>query len=492
MTGTRSFLAEELGRFLIRVCVCLFLISPFLIWIAKVPAWDWLTIRSSAWPMATSLWQAALSTTATMLVGFVLFRALQCWPNPRSYRFIEAILLLPNLVPPLFIALALLSWSAVFGQFPFGMGAVVVAHVLLNAGLVAISIDRLFKMKMGGASEAAWVMGVKPMRFWWRVAWPILRGDVASLSLFVFAIGFTSFSLPLLLSGERIVTLEIAIFDTIRGEGKWDHAVMLAALQTLLLFALAYLLPRPLWTRAVSRFAIPYLGLPLLKHFVWIPFLVLLAGWGVGTLKGLGSGIEGELFVPIVEGIVTSLAIGLAVGLLHLFLFLLVAYVSPHDRLNKFLSGYLSPSPTIIGFGLLLLPVSSEWGRLGLLTVALTMISFPLLYRWLVHSALAALRRQVGVARSLGANWLIILRDVVWPQSAHALLRASGLAALWASGDFALSGILLGDEVTLPVLMNALLSQYRYDTAQLLLFPLLVVGLGLYVLFAGVARYVAR
>lgn len=427
-----------------------------------------------------------------MALGFFLFRSLQGWQNERSYRWVEGLLLLPNLVPPLFIALALLSWSAVIGAFPYGMGAVVVAHVLLNSGLVAVSLDRLFKGKAGGVAEAAWVMGVGPLHFWRSIGWPMLRGDLASLALFVFAIAFTSFSLPLLLGGDRIVTLEIAIYDSIRGEGRWDKAVLLAGLQTVSLFLLASILPRPLWSRSAVRSGLPYMRLPWGRFAVVLPLAVLVAGWSVGTFAGLGSGLEPGLFRPIVEGIVTSAALGLSVGLLHFILFLATAYVSPHDRLESFLNGYLAPSPAIVGFGLLLLPVESSLGRLGILAVALTLISFPLLYRWLVHSALSALKRQVGVARSLGAGWGMVLFDVVWPQASGAILRACGLAALWASGDFSLSGILLGDEVTLPLLMNGLLGQYRFDTAQLLLFPLLAVGLTLYLLFVGVRRHVAR
>ncbi len=477
---------------MVRVLLALLLISPFLLWIAEIPEWNWGALAEAGRPLLNSLWQAGLSTLGALVLGFVLFRSLQCWTQENSFRLMEGLLLLPNLVPPLFLALALLSWSAVIGPFPYGLPAVVAAHVLLNSGLVAISLDRLFKTKAGGVAEAAWVMGVSPMRFWRRIGWPMLRGDLASLALFVFAIGFTSFSLPLLLGGDRIVTLEIAIYDSIRGEGRWDKAVLLAGLQTASLFLLASLLPRPLWSRAADRYALPYMRLPWGRWAVVLPVAVLGAGWGVGTFAGIGSGFEPALFRPIVEGLVTSAALGLAVGLLHVLIFLAVAYVSPHARLARFLNGYLAPSPAIVGFGLLLLPVESSLGRLSLLAVALTLISFPLLYRWMVHSALSALERQIGVARSLGAGWGMVLFEIVWPQASGAILRASGLAALWASGDFALSGILLGDEVTLPLLMNGLLGQYRFDTAQLLLFPLLAVGLSLYVLFVGVRRHVAR
>lgn len=484
--------ATDSFRSVLRLVLGLFLLSPFLIWIIKISGWEVAVLADAMGPLWNSLAQATLSTFFSFVVGFVFFRSLQGWRESRWYRVGEGALLLPNLVPPLFLAMALLNWSSWLGAFPYGLGAVIFAHVILNSGLVSISLDRLFKAKAGGLAEAAWAMGVSPMSFWRRVGWPILRGDLASLFLFIFALNFTSFSLPLLLSGERVVTLEVAIYDSIRTEGRWDKAVLLAGFQTLFLFAWALLLPRPLWSRSAGRAGLSYMSLTWGRFWIFSPIFILLLGWLVGTWAGLRAGIESSLLGPLMEGLLTSAALGLAVGLLHLVLFLMVAYASPHARMESFLTGYLAPSPAIVGFGLLLLPVETSWGRLGILSVALTMVSFPLLYRWLVHSALSALKRQVSVARSLGAGWGLILFEVVWPQSSGAFLRASGLAALWASGDFALSGILLGDEVTLPTLITSLLGQYRFDTAQLLLFPLLALGLALYLLFVGVRRHVAR
>lgn len=492
--GTKSLGSEttDLFRSSLRLTLALFLLCPFLIWIAKIPVWDGSVLAEAFVPLWNSVLQASLSTFLSLIFGFILFRSLQGWSEKRWYRLGEGLLLLPNLIPPLFLALALLSWSSWWGAFPYGLGAVVLAHLLLNSGLVAISLDRLFKAKASGMAEVAWVMGVSPLTFWRRVGWPIMRGDLASLFLFIFALHFTSFSLPLLLSGERVVTLEVAIYDSIRTEGRWDKAVLLAGMQTVFLFAWAVLLPRPLWSRASERVGLSYMSLPRGRFWVALPMVILVAGWLVGTGAGWKTGLESSLYGPIVEGLMTSAALGLGVGLLHLLLFLWVAYVSPHERMELFLNGYLAPSPAIVGFGLLLLPVESSWGRLGLLSVALTLISYPLLYRWLVHSALGALKKQVQVARSLGADWNLVLFEVVWPQASGAILRACGLAALWASGDFALSGILLGDEVTLPLLISGLLGQYRFETAQLLLFPLLALGLALYFLFVGVRRHVAR
>jgi len=463
---------------------------PYLIWILWIPEWSWPAV-DEWWPYFLSATQQAfLSATLSMGFGFTLFLASQGWTSRRARRFCELALLLPNMIPPLFLLLSLLSWVTPRMAFPYGLGAVIFAHVLLNGGLVAISFDRLVHSRAGLMAETAWVLGASRTRFWLQVAWPLLRADFACIFLFVFSLCFTSFSIPLILGGAHKATLEVAIFDILRSEGRWDKAVILAGLQSAVLFALAMLLPQSFFPRRPARRALEFLALKDLKYLVFVPAAIVTGGWFVGVAVALQA--KAQVGLNGVDAFLTTLALGMAVGLFHLTLFLLTAYVLPHERLTRFLNGYLAPSSVITAFALLLLPGEGAGVGFLKLVLALTLISFPLLYRWLVHSALAALREQVVVARLLGADWRMILFEVVWPQAADQVLRACGLAALWAVGDFAVSSIIAGDLNTVPLLMESLLGAYRIDAAQLLMFPLLFIGLGLYGLFVGVTRYVGH
>lgn len=445
------------------------------------------------WPaLEASFLQAMVSAFGAMILGFILFGGLQSWRGHRLRPFAEGALLLPNMIPPLFLALGLLNLVSLWMKFPYGFAAVVCAHFILNGGLVAVALDRLVHAKAGGMAEVCWVLGVKPFEFWRRVAWPYLRGDLACLFLFVFSLCFTSFSLPLLLSGERTVTLEVAIFDSVRMDGRWDKAVLLAAIQSSVLFLLAWLLPHPFWPARAARAPLSYLAWPRGRYLVFLPVLILVAGWAQGFWRGWISEWPQETLSVLVEAGLTTFAIALGVGLLHFLLFLLIAFVSPSERLRRFLNGYLSPSPVIAGFAMLLLPGEGDGWDLLKVMVALTLISVPLLYRWIVHSALEGLRGQIGIARTLGASWFAILVEVVWPQVSVPVARACGLAALWASGDFALTGILAGDLNTLPLVMDGLIGSYRMEAAQVLMLPLFAVGLCAYFFFVRMGRYVAR
>jgi thiamine transport system permease protein len=447
---------------------------------------EWTTALSS------SFTQAFLSASFSLMAGGFLFFALQAWINPRVRVWAEVGLLLPNMIPPLFLVLGMMNLVTPVMNFPYGLGAVIVAHVILNAGLVAIALDGLVQNRLGGMAETAWVLGSGRWMFWREVGWPYLRADLACLFLFVFSLCLTSFSIPLILGGERAGTLEVAIYDSIRMEGRWDKALMLAAFQSLVLFILAWMLPHPFWPSKPSRRGNLFFALPSLKIAVFVPAGLLAIGWLTGVLAGLKGLMSYDFMSSFTAAILTTVAVSLGVGLMHLLLFITIAYVSPNARLNRFLNGYLAPSPVITGFAFLLLPGEGDIWNILKLIVALTLILLPLLYRWIVHTELAALNGQIRVARTLGAPWWMIFGEIVWPQAAPQVMRACGLAALWASGDFALSSILAEDVETLPLIMEGLIGNYRMEAAQVLMLPLLTIGLGMYFLFVRMARYVAR
>lgn len=223
-----------------------------------------------------------------------------------------------------------------------------------------------------------------------------------------------------------------------------------------------------------------------------MPLLILIMGWGVGLLRSFSVAWPADLISNLWPTMLMTAALGLSVGLIHLVIFLLIALVGPSSRLNYFLNGYLAPSPVITGFAMLFVPGRDSAASFLKLVVALSLISLPLIYRWVVHATLSGLYQQMTVARLMGASWWVILLEIIWPQAASTILNACGVAAIWASGDFALSAILLGTNTTLPMMIDGLIGGYRLEIAQVLLLPLALVSGGLYMFFVGMGRYVSR
>jgi len=479
MSGTKLSSIEESARPMLRVGLVLFLTLPYLIWLERLAGWD-VPALSEIWPLAAlSIKQSLFSSVLAMVAGFVLFLGFQGFSKRGTA---ELVLLLPNMIPPLFIGLSLLSWVT---PFPYGLLAVVLAHALVNSGLVAVALDRVVQARLRGMAEVAWLLGSSRWRFWREIGWPQLKGDVACIFLFVFSVCLTSFSFPLLLAGGKLVTLEMAIFNAIRVEGRWDKAVIMAALQSVILLTLAWSLPHSFWPTRRRITGLHFLAVKSMRILLFLPALLVALGW-LKSLRKLP-----EVSAEIVAACLSSLALGLAAGVLTLALLIAVAYVSPHDRFKRFLNGYLAPSPTITGFALLLVP----GGDFIKLVVALTLISLPILYRWIVHSSLQSLEPQIVMARTLGASWRMIFTDVVWPQTGESLLRAAGVASVWASADFALTGIVMGNLSTLPLVIEDFIGRYQIEVAETLLLPLVVIGLTLYGFFVsawGWAFFTAR
>ncbi len=462
------------------------MLAPYAIWFSVINEWSPIEPAYLNSAIGNSLLQAGLSAGFSVLVGLVLTFSILSESGVKRIHFFEAALLLPNLLPPLVIILSFLSWSKWIGFYPYGMWSVVLVHVLLNAGLVAVSLNRVIRTKALRLAEVAWVLGSNRRTIVWRVVLPVVKRELWILFVFVFGLCLTSFSLPLLLAETRSVSLEVAIFDTIRMRGNWSQALFLAAVQALLLLFLALKMPRLVTSQNIkdSGGSGP-LGFSQLKILVFLPALFLVGGWMAG-LSG------GKLVVPkdFLPSALMSLSIGLGVGGLHLLLFLILVYLVPLGFVGRFLNGYLAPSPALIGFGFLLLPLSSEpWAFLKLI-LALTLISLPLLYRWLLHGAFENLANQVEVARVLGASSRQIGNEIVWPQVLNPLLKCCGLAAIWASGDFALSSIFLRGPSTLPLLIQDLIQSYQIEMAMWLMIPLMVIGILCYFFFVGAGRYV--
>ena len=475
--------AEDGVRLAVSVGLVLFLISPYLIWIAFGPAWEWPITASLGRVARRALTQAALSTVGAAVGGWILFRGLRA-RAPETRGRLELVLLLPNAVPPVFVALALIGLVPRGWSFPFGLAAVVGAHALLNAGLVAVALARIERARLGQMAEAAWAMGVSEFEFWTRVAWPLVRRDVITLLFFTFTICVTSFSIPLLLQGTREVSIEVAIYDLIRRGGRWPRAVTLAALQTGTLLLISALLPKAAaLPRAGAPRALPYRSRAPLAALGWIPLGVIALG------LARGAGRAGWTADPhLAEAWITTALIGAGVGAGHLVLFVLTAFAKPNLNLDRFLRGYLPPGPALTAFAAWL-----SWSNpdgLGLVIGALTLIGFAPLYRWQVAATLADLTGQWTVARTLGAGRLRILREITWPQAAGAILNSCGLAAIWACGDFAVSGLLMNRPLTLPVLIFERMAHYEWPGAYALVPPLALTATAVFSVYHVLGRYV--
>ncbi len=183
-------------------------------------------------------WQAArvslalALTTAVLLLplGLVLGRWLAFTPS-RAKPWIEALLLLPLLLPPTVIGFYLLS---AFGQgsalgrwlsdsaglrLVFSFEGLLLASLLVNIPFMVQPIQRAFATIDTSVREAAWVGGLSPWRSFRRIELPLaMPGILAGLSL-TLAHTLGEFGVVLMVGGSiagETRTLSIAIYDRVQ------------------------------------------------------------------------------------------------------------------------------------------------------------------------------------------------------------------------------------------------------------------------------------
>jgi molybdate transport system permease protein len=203
-----------------------------------------------------SLTLAAWTTLVLLPLGLALARwlAVTSWVGR---PFIEALLLLPLLLPPTVIGFyflvalgqgsALGAWLAqtLGWRLVFSMPGLLLVSVLVNLPFMVQPIQRAFAAVPNSLREAAWVSGLSVWQTFWRIelplAWP---GLLAGMALTV-AHTLGEFGVVLMVGGNiegETRTLSVSLYDKVQGMELQSAHVMALALVGVSLLALTLVL----------------------------------------------------------------------------------------------------------------------------------------------------------------------------------------------------------------------------------------------------------
>ena len=209
------------------------------------------------WPaLEVSLLLAALTTALLLPLGLWLARWLAVTPW-RGRPLVEALLLLPLLLPPTVIGFYVLmafgqgsplgAWllDALGLRLVFSLQGLLVVSLLVNLPFMVQPIQRAFAAVPHSLREAAWVSGLSGWRTFWRVelplAWP---GILAGMALTA-AHTLGEFGVVLMVGGNipgETRTLSIALYDKVQGLELESAHVLALALVAVSVLALAVVL----------------------------------------------------------------------------------------------------------------------------------------------------------------------------------------------------------------------------------------------------------
>ena len=455
------------------------LLLPYFILVSKVDLSN-IDLRNLSTPFFNSITQSVLSCFFTIICGLAGALGLLSVKKDKQKNIIEALSLATSFLPPLFMASSVML---IVRPFPFGLTGIVLLHVITYSGLTALIFKFLFQEKFHKLSEIALIEGANQRQFLWACI-KNMPAEFFMIFLFLFVQFFTSFSIPLL-AGHQYLTLETLIYDKIKNSAAISDALMISFLESVFigLILIFYNFKNSIDSSHSNK--VHLLGSKIGIVIILAPVLIFSAGsiWGASVALVQFSNLNilnEDLFIKSIRSVSLSLAVGLT-------LFAILSAVSfsyPSKFFDRFLSSYIPLSTVLIALSLVVFNLNLGIFEVDLkFILAIVILSLPVLYRFKLKSKLDSLVNQIEVAELMGGNHFFIFKKIIFPQVRPTLLFLSGLGAFWAIGDFAVSQIIFGSDVTLALYIQGLVGSYRLELANLMTVALLVIGILIFTFF---------
>lgn len=187
-----------------------------------------------------ALWisiQVALGTMVlATTVGMIAALGLAQIPT-RARSILEALLILPRIVPTIVFAVAAYSIYLKIGLVGSIFG-LVLAHSVLATPFVVVFVGSALRGLNPSLVEASRSLGGGPVVTFWRVVFPQIRLAVAGSALFAFNVSFDEVVVTLFISGIRTKTLPVKVWDAIQ----YEITPILPAISTLVVLVTLLLL----------------------------------------------------------------------------------------------------------------------------------------------------------------------------------------------------------------------------------------------------------
>jgi thiamine transport system permease protein len=437
------------------------------------------SLRGVAW---FSLWQAAISTIATLAIGLPATWALSRFTF-RGARLARGILTAPFVLPAVVVAAGVLAITD-----SRGVGPIIWAHVVFNVSVVLRIVGPRWSMVNNRLEHAAATLGARPSRTFVLVVWPQISNAVISAATLVFIYCFTSFGVIAILGGISRRTLESEIFTQAVRLGNTETATALAVLQAIIIGAVLFLTrhnsrslsislhisaPQPLHTKPrhrttpllISAIAVVIVASPLvgtIYRSVFINGSLSLSAW-----RTIFSGTLPSLSISPQSVIATSLVFAIAAACICVPLAMLVVASSAPRAL---FSLPLVVSAATLGIGLIITFNTSpyEWrSESWFIPVIHAVIALPLVIRAMEPAVHAIPRSLRNASATLGASPFITWVRVDMPILKPAILRATGLSMAISLGEFGATSFLSrSGSTTLPIAIAQLLGRPGVATQQ--------------------------
>ena len=207
---------------------------------------DWTAFGLS---LKLACWTCALLIPASLILARWL-----AWSGARGKPLVEALLMLPLVLPPTVLGYYLLVGLAptslvghllagIAGRpLVFSFPGILLASLIVNLPFAVQPMQRAFESVDPQLREAAWVSGLSNLETFRQVELPLAWPGVVSALALVFAHTLGEFGVILMVGGSipaETQTLSIAIYDRMQAFRNGEAAAMAAALLAFSFLAIA-------------------------------------------------------------------------------------------------------------------------------------------------------------------------------------------------------------------------------------------------------------
>lgn len=471
-------------------------------------------------PLGFTVWQAALSTFLTLLVGLPAAYVFTHFQFPFK-NLLRGLTTLPFILPTVVAAAAInslygprgwlnLAWMAItHSNTPAitivnSLAAILLAHVFYNTAVVIRVTGSAWEKLDTRLPEAARMLGASQWRAFQEVTIPLLLPSILASSVLVFLFDFTSFGVILILGGPAFSTLETEVYYQALLRLNLPMASIISLIQLIctILIGLGYarinqaiqipLVPRMRAAgqrRAGNLFhkMITGLMISIMVVLFVLPLFGLVtrsvtrleaergqrtefaAGFTLDYYRELFINRRQSIFyVPPARAALNSVTYAIETVLISGILGLLASLALRHrNQITRFMDALLmlplGTSAVTLGLGYILVfnrpPLDIRSFPL-FIPIAHSLVALPFVIRTIspVLSSIPESLRQA--AATLGATPFRVWLEIDWPIMARSALVAAIFSFTISLGEFGATTFLARPEMpTLPVAIYRFLSQ---------------------------------
>jgi thiamine transport system permease protein len=436
------------------------------------------TIRNVVW---FTTWQSLVSTAFALVIALPLAFVTANFKF-KAQRLTTSLVSVPFILPSIVVGVAFLQILP--NSFHRTAFALILAHTYFNFGFTSRLITARWLQIHPHLDDAARTLGASPLKLFTTVTLPLLSKAITNAALIVFTLCFTSYGVVRILGGPSRSTLETEIYFRAIQLGDVSGAMLLSALQILIIVSLFVVTTRAsrnrfeqstrptisrqksLQTRKQKFIATTIISIATV--FAIVPLLAI-AFKSINTNSKFTTTAWRTIFTSpeISHSLIKTLTYAVIAMTLATLLGLLSACSVAYNNNFRLISG-LTTLPIVIsavsiGLGIIITFDTKpfDWrGTQFMLPLAHALVALPLAMR-VILPVLQAIPDSLRQASSvLGASpqqtWLNIDLKII----RRAVISAAAISAAVSIGEFGASSFLArrGAE-TLPITISRLLSR---------------------------------